>query len=86
MKANPDKCHLLLSKNRNFEANINEDRISYTKFEKLLGVTLITTFPTFPKRLVINSMHSIGVLTTWIKIKRENFLILTIYLSLITVT
>ena len=39
MKANPDKCHLLLSKNGNFEANINENRISNTKFEKLLGVT-----------------------------------------------
>ena len=33
------KCHLLLSKNENFEANINENRISNTRFEKLLGVT-----------------------------------------------
>ena len=39
MKANPDKCHLLLSKNENFEANINEDRISNRRFEKFLGVT-----------------------------------------------
>ena len=39
MKANPDKCHLLLSKNENFEANINENNISNTSFEKLLGVT-----------------------------------------------
>ena len=39
MKANPDKCHLLLSKNEHFEANINENRISNTRFEKLLGVT-----------------------------------------------
>ena len=39
MKVNPDKCHLLLSKNENFEANINENRISNTRFEKLLGVT-----------------------------------------------
>ena len=39
MKVNPDKCHSLLSKNRNFEANINENRISNTKFEKLLGGT-----------------------------------------------
>ena len=39
MKANPDKCYLLLNKNGNFEANINENRISNTKFEKLLGVT-----------------------------------------------
>ena len=39
MKANPDKCHLLLSKNENFEANIIENRISNTRFEKLLGVT-----------------------------------------------
>ena len=39
MKANPDKCHLLLSKNGNFEANINKNIISNTKFEKFLGVT-----------------------------------------------
>ena len=39
MKANPDKCHLLLSKNENFEANVNENRITNTRFEKLLGVT-----------------------------------------------
>ena len=30
LKSNPDKCHLLLSKNDNFEANINENRISNT--------------------------------------------------------
>ena len=39
MKANPDKWHLLLSKNKNFEANNNENSISNTKFEKLHGVT-----------------------------------------------
>ena len=39
MQANPDKCHLPLSKNENFEANINENGISNTRFEKLLGVT-----------------------------------------------
>ena len=39
MKANPDKCHLLLSKNENFEANINENRSSNTRFEKFLAVT-----------------------------------------------
>ena len=39
MKANPDKCHLLVSKNENVEANINENRISNIRFEKLLGVT-----------------------------------------------
>ena len=26
MKVNPDKCHLLLSKNANFQANVNENR------------------------------------------------------------
>ena len=39
LKGKPDKSHLLLSKNDNFEANINENRISNTRFEKLLGVT-----------------------------------------------
>ena len=39
MKDNPDKCHLLLSKNKSFEANINENRISNTRFKKLLRVT-----------------------------------------------
>ena len=47
MKASPDKCHLLLSKNGNFEANIYENRISNTKFEKLLCVT-------FDNRLSLN--------------------------------
>ena len=39
LKGNSDKCHLLLSKNDNFEGNINDNRISNTRFEKLLGVT-----------------------------------------------
>ena len=39
MKVDPHKCHLLLSKNGNFEANINENRFFNTKFEKLLGIT-----------------------------------------------
>ena len=39
MKANPDKYHLLITKNWNFEANINENRIFNTNFEKFLGVT-----------------------------------------------
>ena len=33
MKDNPDKCHLLLSENAILEANINENRISNTRFE-----------------------------------------------------
>ena len=37
MKANPDRCHLFLSKNKKFEANINENRISNTRF---IGVAL----------------------------------------------
>ena len=93
MKVDPDKCHLLLSKNGNFEANIYENRISNTKLEKLLDVT-------FDSRLnfnhhisnicktagnKINSMHLLEFLTTWIKTKREYFLIHTSYLSLITV-
>ena len=39
LKDNPDTCHCLLSKNDNFEANINENRVSNTRFAKLLGVT-----------------------------------------------
>ena len=39
MRRNPDKCHFLLSKNEDFEAEINKNRISNTRFEKLLGVT-----------------------------------------------
>ena len=38
MKGNPGKCYLLLSKNENFEENINENRICNSRFEKLLGV------------------------------------------------
>ena len=39
IEANPDQCHLPLSKNETFEVNINENNISNTKFEKLPGVT-----------------------------------------------
>ena len=39
MKANPEKCHLILSKKEDFEANTNENNTSNTKYEKLLGVT-----------------------------------------------
>ena len=39
LKDSPGKCHLLFSKIDNFEANINENRTSNTRFEKLLGVT-----------------------------------------------
>ena len=39
LKGHPDKCHLPLSKNDNFEANINENRIFNARFENLLGVT-----------------------------------------------
>ena len=39
LKCNLDNCHLLLTKNDNFEANINENRISNTRFEKRLGLT-----------------------------------------------
>ena len=38
MKASPDTCHLLLSKKEYFEANFTENRMSNTRFEKLLGV------------------------------------------------
>ena len=34
MKAKLDMCHLLLSKNKNFEANINENRVSNTRLKK----------------------------------------------------
>ena len=36
MKVSPNKCHLLLCKNEKFVANINENRISNTRFEKVL--------------------------------------------------
>ena len=39
MKANPEKCHLILSKKEDFEANTNENNTSNTKYEKLHGVT-----------------------------------------------
>ena len=51
----------------------------------IIDETLITTFPTFAKRPIINSMHSLDFLTTWIKTKREYFLIHTSYLSFVTV-
>ena len=90
MKANPDKCHLLLSNNENFEANINENRISNTRFEKLLGVTFDNQLnfdhhiSKFGKQPVINFMHLLEFPTTSMKIKGEYFSIRTFHLSLIT--
>ena len=78
MKANPDKCHLLLSKNENFEANISENRISNTRFEKLLGVT-------FDNQLNFNHHISLEFPTTSMKIKGEYSSIRTFHLNLITV-
>jgi len=40
MKANPDKCHLLLSGEENFQANISNFVIDSSKQQKLLGVLL----------------------------------------------
>ena len=83
MKGNPDKCHLLLNKNDNFGANINENRISNTRFKKLLGVTFDNQLnfnhhiSKFAKQPVINLMHSLKFPTTWMKIKGEYFPIRT---------
>ena len=88
MKTKPDKwCHLLLSKNEKFEANIKENWISNTRFEKLLDatfddqLTLITIFPKFAKQPVINFMHPLEFPTTSIKINGEYFSIHTFYLK-----
>ena len=91
LKGNPDKCHLLLSKNDNFEANINENRISNTRFEKLHGVTFDNQLnfnhhiPKFAKQPVINFMHLLEFPTLWMKIKEEYFSIRNFYLNLNTV-
>ena len=43
MKANPDKCHLLVTGNYEVSANINEFEIESSKKEKLLGISIDTT-------------------------------------------
>ena len=89
MKANPDKFHLLLSKNENFEANINENRISNTRFEKLLGVTFDNqlNFNQHISKIRKTASNKFRALfpTTSIKIKGEYFSIRTFHLNLITV-
>ena len=42
MKANPDKCHLLLSTNQNKLTKINSNVIHNSSSEKLLGITIHT--------------------------------------------
>ena len=44
MKANADKCHLLVTGNYEVSANINEFEIESSKKEKLLGISIGTTF------------------------------------------
>ena len=43
MKANADKCHLLLTGNYEVSANINECEIENSKKEKILGISINTT-------------------------------------------
>ena len=40
IKANPDKCHLLLSCDENYNALVSNYRIENSKQQKLLGVLL----------------------------------------------
>ena len=42
MKANADKCHLLVTGNYEVSANINEFEIESSKKEKLLGISIET--------------------------------------------
>ena len=42
MKANADKCHLLVTGNYEVSANINEFEIESSKKEKLLGISIDT--------------------------------------------
>ena len=44
MKANADKCHLLVTGNYEVSANINEFETESSKKEKLLGISVDTTF------------------------------------------
>ena len=43
MKANADKCHLLVTGNYEVPANINQFEIESSKKEKLIGVSIDTT-------------------------------------------
>ena len=43
MKANPNKCHLLLSTNQNKLVNINSNANHKSSSENLLGITIDTT-------------------------------------------
>ena len=43
MKANPDKCHLLLSTNQNKLTNINSNANYNSSSKKLLGITIETS-------------------------------------------
>ena len=43
MKANADKCHLLVTGNFDVSANINEFEIESSQKEKLLGISIDTT-------------------------------------------
>ena len=45
MKANADKCHLLVTGNYEVSASINEFEIESSKKEKLLGISIDTTLP-----------------------------------------
>ena len=48
MKANPDKCHFICSSNENLNIVTEDQTISNSNFEKLLGVLLDSKLPFKP--------------------------------------
>ena len=85
LKGNPDKCHLLLSKNDNLRQILIKIELLMQDFKNFSVLDLFIIFPNFAKLPVINFMHSLEFPTTWIKIKGEYFSIHTFHLNLITV-
>ena len=64
MKANADKCHLLVTRDTDVTAKIGEFYVKNGREEKLLGVKIETKlyfeimFPPFAKRQAKSYMHS----------------------------
>ena len=76
MKANPDKCHMLVSKNGSFVVNISKNKISNTKTERplrsfsIICELSITRFLTYAKEPVTNYTHSLELHRTLVKIRK----------------
>ena len=87
MKANADKCHLLVTGNYEVSANINEFDIESSKKEKLLGISIDTTLSfehhiTSLCKKASQKLHALARIAHYMDIEKQRSLMRTFAISL----